>query len=127
MSSAAGRRPPVVFARHWGTVLVLTGRAVPVASWALTGLGRPDLAVVDDLARLQLGARRLGYSIRVPDACPELVDLLGLVGLATLTMSVAATATADAALAGALQVDGEREDLEQVGVEEAVEPDDPVA
>jgi hypothetical protein len=37
------------------------------ASWPLTGWGRPDLAVVDQLVRLQLSARRMGYSIWVRD------------------------------------------------------------
>jgi hypothetical protein len=42
---------------------------------------RPDLALVDALARLQLMARRRGCSIRV-HTCDELRELLLLVGLA---------------------------------------------
>ncbi len=43
--------------------------------------GRPDLATIDALARLQLMARRRGGSIRLCGACPELVELLSLAGL----------------------------------------------
>ncbi len=43
--------------------------------------GRPDLATIDALACLQLMARRLGSSIRLCGACPELVELLNLAGL----------------------------------------------
>ena len=79
---------------------------------------RPDLALVGALARLQLAALRLGCSIRLRDPCPELRDLLDLVGLAEL-------------VAGApglpLEARREAERGEQLGVEEVVEPDDPAA
>ena len=52
-----------------------------VGSWPLRGSGPPDLAVVDELARLQLAARREGCSISLRRACPELVALLALAGL----------------------------------------------
>jgi hypothetical protein len=52
-----------------------------IAIWPLTGVRR-DLVVVDRLARLQLGARRLGWSIRVRNADAELSALLRFVGLA---------------------------------------------
>jgi ABC-type transporter Mla MlaB component len=45
---------------------------------------RPDLALVDALARLQLAAGRLGCSIRVVEPCAELRELLDLAGLAHL-------------------------------------------
>lgn len=41
----------------------------------------PDLGLVHSLARLQLEARRLGCSVRLRDPCPELCELLELVGL----------------------------------------------
>jgi ABC-type transporter Mla MlaB component len=50
-------------------------------SWLLARWCRPDLALVDQLARLQLHARRLGCSIRLRGADAELVELLALVGL----------------------------------------------
>jgi hypothetical protein len=62
------------------TVVLLRGPA-ELATWPLERDHRPDLAVVDDLARLQLAARRLGYSILLRDACPRLAELLELVGL----------------------------------------------
>jgi hypothetical protein len=61
-------------------VVVLTRGDVEVASWPVEGRGRPDLSVVENLARLQLVARRLGYSVRLRDACMELCELIGLAG-----------------------------------------------
>ena len=81
--------------------------AVEVATWPLEGTDRPDMAAVDELARLQLAARRAGCSIRLRDVSDDLRALLDLVGL--------------------LQVVGQPEGGEEVGVEEEVEPDDPVA
>jgi len=57
---------------------------VEVASWPLVLDGTPGLAVVDELARLQLAVRRVGYSIRLCDARRDLCELLELAGLATL-------------------------------------------
>ena len=45
---------------------------------------QPDLALVDALARLQLAARRCGCAIWLRDPCPEVRELLDLVGLAEL-------------------------------------------
>ncbi|MEU6931691.1 STAS domain-containing protein [Streptomyces sp. NPDC046385] len=50
----------------------------------LDGLGRPDLAAVDALARLRLTARRHGHRLTFRGAGPELRGLLGLVGLDVL-------------------------------------------
>ena len=61
------------------TVVLRRGDA-DVASWPLPR-GQADMAVVDQLARLQLEARRLGCSIRLRNACAELVELLELSGL----------------------------------------------
>lgn len=61
--------------------LVLVVDDVEVAAWRLAGPARTDLAVVDALARLQLVARRLGYSIRFCNPTPELCELLELAGL----------------------------------------------
>jgi hypothetical protein len=99
----------VVPANVRAEVVLLCERA-EVASWPLRCSGGLDLSVVDDLARLQLEARRQGCSIRLRHACPDLVELLELVGLGAV-----------------LQVGGQAERLEQAGVEEVVMPDDPVA
>jgi hypothetical protein len=41
-----------------------------------------DAGTIDALARLQLGARRLGFSLRLRHACDDLQGLLELTGLA---------------------------------------------
>jgi hypothetical protein len=71
--------------------------------------GRPDLALVDALARLHLSALRCGWALRVVDASPPLCGLLGLVGLADVL---------------ALEPLGEPELREELGVEEVMEPGD---
>lgn len=83
---------------------------VEVASWLLRCEDRVDLEAVDALARLQLEARRHGCTLWLRHACPDLIELLELAGLAAV-----------------LQVSREAEGLEQGGVEEVVVPDDPVA
>ena len=91
--------------------VVLLCDGTEVASWPLVVEGgKVDLRVVDALARLQLKARRQGCTVWLRQACPDLIELLELVGLA-----------------GVLQVSGQAEGLEQGGVEEVVVPDDPVA
>jgi len=62
-------------------VVLVRGRA-EVASWSLSCRGRPDLSVLNDVARLQLAARRLGCSIRLRAADGGLHELLDLCGLA---------------------------------------------
>ena len=91
-----------------------------MASWPLVCRDGPDLSVVDLLARLQLEARRVGCSIWLRHACPELAALVALVGLGDVV-------TVGAGARRGLQVGGETEGGEQGGVEEVVVPDDPVA
>ena len=91
--------------------VVLLCDGAEVASWPLLCEGgQVDLRVVDALARIQLTARRQGCTVWLRHACPNLVDLLSLVGLA-----------------GVLQVGGQPEGLEEGGVEEVVVADDSVA
>ncbi|GGP91978.1 hypothetical protein GCM10010266_13370 [Streptomyces griseomycini] len=72
------------------------------------GLGPPGLAAVNLLARLQLTARRAGGRIRLRDPSPALRALLDLVGLR-------------------FETEGQPEQREPpLGVQEAVEPGDPV-
>ena len=85
-----------------------------VARWVLTCADQPDLDLVEEVARLQLAAMRAGCRIWLRHACPDLVGLLELVGLREVVGRPR------------LQVVGEAEDLEEVGVEEVVMPDDPV-
>ncbi len=42
---------------------------------------RCDLGFVEELARVQLAARRFGWSIRLVEVRPDLLDLMELVGL----------------------------------------------
>jgi hypothetical protein len=62
-------------------VVVMQGDS-EVASWPLPGMPRPDMAVIDELARLQLAARRAGCEIRLRDARGFLWQLIHLAGLA---------------------------------------------
>ena len=105
MDTSDGTRTVVVVVR--GDVEVVLGQVV--------GL-RPDLALVDALARLQLAARRLGCSVRLRDPCQELRELLDLVGLADVVRAAALP----------LEARREAEGGEQLGVEEVVQPGDPV-
>ena len=96
-----------------------------VASWALLcTTDRPDLGLVDQVARLQLTARRMGCSVWLRHACPDLVLLLELVGLRDVVGP--APRSRGRSGPGRLQVVGEVEGGDEAGVEEAVMPDDPV-
>lgn len=64
-------------------MVVVRGDA-EVACWPLPAGRHADLAVVDSLARLQLAARRLGYSIRLRDAPGRLLELIDLAGLSAI-------------------------------------------
>ncbi len=90
-------------------VVLVVSREVEVPIWRGDVPAPADLAVVDSLARLQLAARRRGWSIRLQNPGPPLRQLLDLVGLAGLLV----------------EVDGEAERREQLGVQEMVQPDDP--
>jgi hypothetical protein len=90
-------------------VVIVQGDA-ELTSWPLAGSERPDLTVVDQLARLQLAARRAGCTVRLRDAVPALVGLLDLVGLSR-TLCV--------------EVSRQPEDFEQRRIEEVVVADDP--
>jgi hypothetical protein len=73
----------------------------------------PDATAVDALARLQLGARRLGLETRLRGAAVELLELIAFVGLADVLR---------------VEPRGEPEEREQrLGVEEERELDDPSA
>jgi hypothetical protein len=132
------------------TVVIVCGDS-EVASWPLVRHGPPDLSTVDDLARLALAVRRLGWSLRLRHPSGELSELLELAGLArvvagpqpgtgepalpgeTDASEPATTATGTGAgeppPRGGLgvQVGGEAKEAEEVGVEERVGPGDPVS
>ena len=73
---------------------------------ALTGA---DEALVDALARLQLIAGRMGLRIELRNARRELVDLLNLIGLASVL---------------GVEMDGQVEEGEQGGIHEEVDGGD---
>jgi hypothetical protein len=81
----------------------------------LSALTEPDPVVLDALVRLQLAARRLGTSIRLENACSELVDLLALVGLSDVLPLV---------WGSGVEVDRQVEQREEVLVDEEVETGD---
>jgi len=93
----------------WARVVFAARRGAAVTIGTVGGVRSPDLATVDALARLQLAARRLGGSLRLRDVGDELGELLDLVGLRR-------------------EVGGQPEGREELlGVEEGVEPGDPLA
>jgi hypothetical protein len=96
-----------VYPRVPHATIVLTRRGTEVGTWALLGPPRIDLALVDEVARWQLAARRLDCSIWLRGADQDLLDLLELVGLR-------------------VEVCRESERGEEVGVEEAVKSGDAV-
>ncbi len=114
------RRSGVLGRDTAATVMLVRGGA-EVASWPLRWQRRPAVAVVDELARLQLLARRLGCSIHLSQASAELVELVDLLGLGDVLAVVASGKRSG------LEAVGEAEGGEQLRVEEVVVPDDPVA
>lgn len=118
MISAVGPRRTRMSRPATGALVLLLRDGVEVASWPLAQDGVCRLEVVDHLARLQLAARRVGYAIGVRDAGIDLWLLLDLVGLAGVLTGVSGLG---------IEMGGEAEDGEQVGVEEAVDGGDTVA
>ncbi|MDQ4098659.1 MAG: hypothetical protein M3144_12430 [Actinomycetota bacterium] len=92
----------------WGRLVFVGPTGVDLAVCVVCGPGPPDLAAVDALARVQLAARRLGGHVRLSEVSRDLAQLLDLAGLGR-------------------EVGWEAEGGEEVGVEEGVEPGDPVA
>jgi len=65
----------------WGRLSFVGPDGAILGECVIEGPGRPDMGAVDDVARLQLLARRLGGRIVVETAWPDLLDLLDLSGL----------------------------------------------
>jgi len=89
-------------------VVLVVDNGVEVTIWRPGPGAAPDLGTVDALARMQLAARRMGWSIRFDNPCERLRALLQLTGLADLL----------------LEPGREAEGGEQLGVDEAVVPGD---
>lgn len=71
--------------RRLRSVAAATERSVVVCD--ASALQDPDAAAVDVLARLQLAARRRGFTIALTDTPVKLYDLLELAGLASVLPS----------------------------------------
>lgn len=84
MSRGRGRRPITVPEGQNHAVVVLVRDGREVATWPLVLVTPLDVGVVDQLARLQLAARRQGCSICLRDPSEHLLGLLHLCGLAAM-------------------------------------------
>ena len=96
-------------------VVLISGDATTVCG-GLAPDDRLDLTVINELARLQLAARRLGCSIVLRGVGVRLAELLDFAGLTDIL-------PADYGR----EVSGKSEGGEKSGVEEGMEPGDPVA
>ena len=65
----------------WCRVTVRGPGGVLVGGFVLEGPGDPDLAAVDDVARVALQAARLGGGVTLRDVCPAMRALLELAAL----------------------------------------------
>jgi hypothetical protein len=110
----AGERSPTV-------VVVFDGVELVVGGSAATGAAA-DLALVDALARLQLAARALGWSVCLRNPGEELCALIEFVGLAHVL--VTAQEPPDAEASG-LETRGQAERGKELGIEEVVDTRDP--
>ena len=73
MEEGAQPRAVVVLRRDEGDVLL----------GPVYGQDRCDLGFVDDLLRVQLAARRFGWTIQLREVRPDLRELIEMVGLTT--------------------------------------------
>jgi hypothetical protein len=87
MNSVDGRRHSGVLRREGDAIVVLAVGGTELARWPLAGSARPDLTVIDALARLALGARRIGGEVGLRGAGPELLALIDFVGLADIVVT----------------------------------------
>jgi ABC-type transporter Mla MlaB component len=83
------------------------GEAAKTVAVQVDGAARPDLCMVDALARLQLAAQRNGWTVRLVDPGPQLVELIDLAGLRDVLL---------------LEPLRQAEEGKELGVEEVVKP-----
>jgi hypothetical protein len=106
---------------RWCQVTVLGRDGSPIAGWTLGGPGPPDLSVVEMLARLALATRRQGHDLILTEICPDLGGLLDLAGLAgELTGRRREPTGRRRKVIGQL-----KRWKDALGIEEAMEADDP--
>jgi hypothetical protein len=65
----------------WCRVTVLLPEGTELCTWELSGMGNPQVDVVDRLARMQLAVSRAGGRVVLRDLCSPLAELFDLVGL----------------------------------------------
>jgi hypothetical protein len=65
----------------WCQVTVYGAEGTVLEQWSIRGIGAPDLEVVDRVASLRLEAIRTGTDVALSNVCPDLENLLTLVGL----------------------------------------------
>ena len=70
-----------VLRRDADAIVVLVRGDRELASWPLEWTRAADVSLANDLARLQLAARRVGCSIRLRAVGSDLASLLDLLGL----------------------------------------------
>jgi hypothetical protein len=87
-----------------------------VITYDARALTDPDANTVETLVRLQLRAQRIGALIELRNPPPALVDLLALFGLSDL-LPIAADS--------GVEMNGQVEEWEQIGVDEEVHRRDP--
>lgn len=76
-----GPLAPAHVPRLWERVQAVVDGPPALVECDVTAIRRPDVEVVEMLARLQLAARRAGCRILLRHACGELRGLLQLMGL----------------------------------------------
>jgi len=67
--------------QRWCRATVVRRDGTVFGEYVFEGAGRPDLGVVDDVARLALFATRVGGRVALFDVSTEMRELLDLVGL----------------------------------------------
>jgi hypothetical protein len=70
----------------WCRVTIAGHGTAAEGSVVIEGAGRPDMAAVDELARVVFEARQAGWRLVIADLAPELADLLDLAGLALVDL-----------------------------------------
>jgi len=103
-------------------VVLVVDDETEIVLWRVNGPIRRDLSLVDALARLQLAARRQGWTIRVDNPCAHMSALLEFLGLRDALGCGGTRLAVDRVEEGR-----EAEGGEELGVQEVVQPRDPPA
>jgi hypothetical protein len=102
---------------RWATAILFEESERPRVVCDVGALTDPDLGAVEELARAQLTARRLGLEVGLRYASRELCEVLDLVGLCDVLPTVAALSR---------ESSGEIEQREEgLRVQEEADPGDP--